>query len=368
MTDERPPLAPPMALLAELTYRCPLRCGYCSNPTDWGNYTRELDTDAWCRVVREAGAWGVHHLHLSGGEPLLRDDLEAIVREGRDAGLYVNLITSAWGATRARLAALADAGCDHVQVSFQDTDPEVADRIAGTTVHATKLAAAAAVRELGMELSVNVVLHRANTHHVREIIALAESLGAQRLELATAQYHGSALVNRRALLPSREMLDEALTVARAEQARLRGRLDVIYVMPDWFTDTARPCMDGWGRRFMTVAPDGTALPCPGAHALPGMALDNVRAHGLDALWRDGADFQRFRGTAWMPDPCRSCERRDIDHGGCRCQAWALTGDVLATDPACAKAPAHQLVRRERELPGDDAVVYRVDLARKARMR
>ncbi len=357
--------SPPMALLAELTYRCPLRCGYCSNPTDWGRYAPELDAETWRRVVREAAELGVLHLHLSGGEPLLRDDLEAIVREARDAGLYVNVITSGWGATRERLAALADAGVDHVQVSFQDSDPELADRVAGAKAHARKLDAARQVRELGMELSVNVVLHRANLERTGELIALAESLGAQRIELANTQYHGSALANRRALMPTRAQLDASLAVAREAQRRLAGRMDVIYVVPDWFADAPRPCMDGWGRRFMTVTPDGVALPCPGAHGLPGMAFENVRDRSLADIWSVGADFERFRGTSWMAEPCRSCERCEVDHGGCRCQAFALTGEVTATDPACVKSPHHGLVREARDVTARSSeVLYRIDTSRK----
>lgn len=358
-------LAPPLALLAELTYRCPLRCAYCSNPVDWRRFAPELAGELWRRVVREAGALGVHHLHLSGGEPLLRDDLESIVAEARDAGLFVNLITSAWGAPPDRWQRLADAGCDHVQVSFQDVDPGRADALAGTAAHAQKLAAAERVRAAGMALSVNVVLHRANVDRVGAFVALAESLGAERIELATTQYHGSALLHRQELLPTRAMLARALEEAREARARLRGRLDVIYVMPDWFTDLPKPCMDGWGRRFITVIPDGTALPCPGAQGLPGMAFENVRDRSLAALWESGADFARFRGTDWMSEPCRSCERREVDHGGCRCQAFALTGDPAATDPACAKSPDHALIARERDLPrSEPRLVHRADLTRR----
>lgn len=359
--------APPMALLAELTYRCPLRCGYCSNPTDWRGYGRELDAPTWRRVVREAAELGVLHLHLSGGEPLLRDDLEDIAREGRDAGLYVNVITSGFGATRARVEALAAAGVDHVQVSLQDVDGERGDRVAGVRAHDHKLAVARMVRDAGMELSINAVLHRGNLARTGEIIALAASLGAQRLELANTQYHGSALANRAALMPTRAQLDEAFAVARAAQRDLAGRMDVIYVVPDWFADAPRPCMDGWGRRFMTVIPDGTALPCPGAHGLPGFAFDSVRDRSLDDIWYRGADFERYRGTAWMREPCASCERREVDYGGCRCQAFALTGDAAATDPACAKSPSHKLIRDERDGPrGEPAVLYRIDTTRARR--
>ena len=356
----------PVALLAELTYRCPLRCSYCSNPTDWRDYGDELDTAGWTRVLREAGELGVLHVHFSGGEPLLRDDLETLVRAAREHGLYTNLITSAWRLTHDRLASLADAGLDHVQVSLQDSDADRADRLAGTTVHEHKLEAARWVRPLGMALSINAVLHRQNLRSVGEIIALSESLGAQRLELANTQWHGSALVHRDALLPDRETLQRAQTIALAERARLRGTMDVIWVIPDWYEDAPKPCMDGWGRRFMTVIPDGTALPCPGAHGLPGMVLDSVRSRPLGDIWRDGADFERYRGTAWMSPTCASCDRREVDFGGCRCQAFALTGDASRTDPACPKSPDHALVaslRRERPVAEVSEGLYRIDIRR-----
>lgn len=358
----------PVALLAELTYRCPLRCAYCSNPTNWRDYGDELDTDGWTRVLREAGELGVLHVHFSGGEPLLRDDLEALVRAARDAGLYTNLITSAWHLTHERLSALADAGLDHVQVSLQDSDAGRADRIAGTTVHAHKLEAARWVKPLGMALSVNAVLHQQNLPFVGEIIALAESLGAQRLELANTQWHGSALVHRDALLPDRETLASARSIALAERERLRGKMDVIWVIPDWYEDSPKPCMDGWGRRSMTVIPDGTVLPCPGAHGLPGMVWDSVRSRPLGDIWRGGEDFQRYRGTDWMSPTCASCDRRELDFGGCRCQAFALTGDAARTDPACAKSPDHHLVtslRRERPVAAAEpgVALYRIDIRR-----
>ena len=362
-----PAVDPPEAMLAELTYRCPLRCAYCSNPTNWRDFGRELDTAAWTRVLREAAALGVLHVHLSGGEPLLRDDLEVLVREARAAGLYVNLITSAWNLTRERLAALVAAGLDHVQISLQDADAALADRTAGVVAHAHKLEAAAWVREAGVALSINVVLHRGNVGAVAEIIALSESLGAQRLELANTQWHGSAAVHREALMPDRASLEAGRAVALRERDRLAGTMDVIWVVPDWYEDVPKPCSDGWGRRFVTVIPDGTVLPCAGAHGLPDMAFQNVAQHPLAAIWNDGPDFQRYRGTAWMPPTCASCERRDIDHGGCRCQAFALTGDAARVDPACAKSPDHDLVRDLRRLrpdaPSSGAPIYRIDVKR-----
>lgn len=358
---------PPLALLAEVTYRCPLRCGYCSNPTDWGRFSPELDTETWRRVVREAADLGAHHLHLSGGEPLLRDDLEAIVAEARAAGLYVNLITSTWGLTEARVNRLCDAGVDHIQISFQDVIAARADALAGTAAHAQKLAAAKWVKSSGASLSVNVVLHRANLDYIGEIITMAESLGAERLELANTQYHGSALHNRATLMPSRAQLERASEIARREAARLCGTMDVLYILPDYFTDAPKPCMNGWGRRFMTVIPDGTALPCPGAQGLPGMAFENVRDRSVGDLWREGRDFQRYRGTAWMNALCGTCDQRDIDFGGCRCQAFALVGDATATDPTCSKSPHHTMITEARTLR-EESTLYRIDTSRPRRAR
>ena len=355
---------PPVALLAELTYRCPLRCAYCSNPTNWRDYGRELDTAGWQRVLREAAELGVLHVHFSGGEPLLRDDLEDLVRAARDAELYTNLITSAWRLGPERLDALRRAGLDHVQVSVQDSDAARADAVAGIALHDEKLAAARRVRDAGLALSLNVVLHRGNVERTGELIALAESVGAQRIELANTQWHGSAATHRAALMPSREALEAAKAVALRERDRLRGRLDVIWVVPDWWEGTPKPCTDGWGRSFVTVVPDGTVLPCAGAHGLPGMRFDNVAARSLADIWNHGEDFARFRGTAWMPAGCATCDRRDVDFGGCRCQAFALTGDPARTDPACAKSPDHGLIQAlRREPPPPDGPLHRIDLRR-----
>jgi pyrroloquinoline quinone biosynthesis protein E len=357
-------VGPPDALLAELTYRCPLRCGYCSNPVDLLRHREEIDTDTWCRVFSEAAELGVLHLHLSGGEPLARPDLARLVTHARTAGLYTNLITSAYGLDDARLDALETAGIDHIQISIQHVDPTLANAIAGTDVHDDKLRAARAVHARGIPLSINVVIHRGNIDRVGEIIALASDLGAERLELATAQYHGWALKNRDALLPSREALERAADAVRAARSKLGSRLAILYVLPDYYTDVPKPCMDGWGRRFMTVTPDGIALPCPGAHALP-LAFETVRDRALRAIWFESEAFNAYRGAAWMKEPCVSCERRDVDFGGCRCQAFALTGDARNADPACAKAPAHGLVTEARESAHREApeVLYRVRSSR-----
>jgi pyrroloquinoline quinone biosynthesis protein E len=340
-------VSPPLALLAELTHRCPLRCVYCANPVALTPRERELPADEWARVVREAARIGVLQLHLSGGEPLVYGGLERVVAEGHAAGLYTNLITSGWGLTLARAKELAQAGLDHAQVSFQDVDREGARAIAGAEAMDAKLAAARAVREAGIALSLNLVMHRGNLARIGEMIDLAATLGAARVEVASTQYHGWALENRSLLLASEAALREAGEVARERRARYAGRLDVLYVLPDYLTDLPKPCMDGWGRRSLTVTPDGRVLPCPGATCITSLTFDDVRAKSLADIWEHGSAFEAFRGEAWMPEPCSSCERRTLDFGGCRCQAFALTGDARRTDPACRKAPDHGIVLRAR---------------------
>jgi PqqA peptide cyclase len=350
----------PYTLVAELTYRCPLRCVYCSNPVDWSRHADALDAEDWLRVFREAEALGVVQLNLTGGEPLLRDDLERLVEGARGLDLYTNLITSGIPLTRERLAGLKSLGLDNMQVSIQDVTAAGAERIAGHRSFARKLEVARWVKDLGLPLTVNVVLHRENLDHVAQIIELAESLAADRLELANTQYLGWALANRRMLLPTREQLDAAREVARQARRRLRGQMEVLFVTPDYYADVPKACMDGWGRRFLVVSPDGLVLPCHAAHTLPGLTFDNVRDRPLAEIWRASAAFDAFRGEAWMPDPCRSCERRAVDFGGCRCQAYHLTGDAAATDPACSLAPAHGLIEaaRAEALTPDADVTYR----------
>ncbi len=337
----------PYTLIAELTYRCPLRCPYCSNPQRLEGSHDELSTDAWRRVFAEAASLGVLQVHLTGGEPLARRDLEAIVGGAREAKLYTNLVTSGVPLSRERLAALHAAGVDHVQLSVQDADADRADRVAGYASFAHKLEVAAWVKDEGLPLTVNVVLHRDNLDHVEAIIALAERLGADRLELANTQYLGWALRNRDALLPTRDQLDHAFAVAAAARKRLVGKLEMIFVTPDYYAAWPRACMDGWARRYVHIAPTGLVLPCHAAHTLPGLAFQSVRDGSLAAAWRDAPGLQRFRGDAWMPEPCASCDRKAIDHGGCRCQAHALLGDAAATDPACEKSSAHGLIEAAR---------------------
>ncbi len=331
----------PFSLLAELTHRCPLHCPYCSNPLDLAKRDAELSTGEWKRVLAEAAALGVLHVGFSGGEPLMRGDIVELAEAARQAGLYSNLITSSIGLTPQRAEALQKAGLDSVQISFQSDDPALADNIAGTSAHQKKLAAARTVRELGFPLTINVVIHRANIDHLDEIIALAEQLSAQRLELANSQYYGWAFRNRTALLPTRAQVDRAVETARKARERLLGKIEILFVVPDYYSDRPKPCMHGWGNRHITVNPAGDVLPCPTAREIPGMKFDNVRFQSLESIWAESEAFNRFRGTDWLPEPCRSCEFREKDFGGCRCQAALLTGDPGVTDPVCTFSPHHE---------------------------
>ena len=349
MSEEATKIGPPLALLAELTHRCPLRCPYCSNPLELERAGAELDLESWRRVLSEAAALGVLQVHFSGGEPLVRRDLAALVRHAASVGLYSNLITSGVLLDRARLAELVEAGLEHVQLSFQDTLPENADRIAGLAdAHRKKLSAAALVRDAGLPLTVNAVVHRQNLERLPEMIDLALALGAKRLEVAHVQYYGWALANRQALLPTAEQLDRATTAVEEARARLKGVLTIDYVVPDYYARRPKACMGGWGRQFLNVSPAGKVLPCHAAESLPGFDFPSVRGSSLAEIWYGSDAFNRFRGTAWMPEPCQSCERREIDWGGCRCQAFALTGDAARTDPACALAPDRALLDHARE--------------------
>ena len=328
----------PYAFLAEVTYRCPLRCPYCSNPTRVRN-DRELTTDEWCRVIREAAALGVLQIGFSGGEPLVRHDLAELVRGAREANLYTNLITSGVGLDENCAHELRDAGLDSVQLSFQSDAPDLADEIAGARAHQRKLDAAAEIRAAGISLSLNFVIHRRNIDRLPQIIELTETLGAERVELANVQFYGWAFLNRAALLPTREQVARARDVATAAKARLAGKIDIFYVLPDYYETRPKPCLNGWGQRYLTVNPVGDVLPCQTASsAIPDLRFENVRARSLDWIWRESESFNRFRGTEWMPEPCRSCPQKEIDFGGCRCQAALLTGNAANTDPVCTLSP------------------------------
>jgi pyrroloquinoline quinone biosynthesis protein E len=332
----------PFGMLAELTYACPLHCPYCSNPLNLADYSEELDTEEWQRVLAEARALGALQLHLSGGEPLQRRDLVELVASARDLGFYTNLITSALGLSRRRAEELKTAGLDHVQISIQADEQTLSDRIAGTPSYEHKLAAARMVKELDWPLTMNVVIHRHNIDRMGRILDLAEELGADRIELANTQYYGWARRNREALLPSRAQLDRAEDVVRAARRRLDGKMEIIYVIPDYYSKFPKPCMGGWGKNQLTVTPNGNVLPCPAAHSLD-LPRATVRESSLAWIWSESPLFQRFRGTEWMPEPCRSCDRREVDFGGCRCQAFQLTGDAARTDPVCHLSPDHEIV-------------------------
>jgi pyrroloquinoline quinone biosynthesis protein E len=349
----------PYTLVAELTYKCPLRCVYCSNPLDYARHDAELDTATWLRVLEEAEDLGVVQLNLTGGEPLVRKDLEALVEKARALDLYTNLITSGIPLTRERLARFRQLGLDNVQLSIQDVRASDSDRIAGLRSFERKLEVARWVKELGLPLTINTVLHRENLDHVPDVIAMAERLDANRLELANTQYLGWALANRKALLPSRAQLDAARAIALDARQRLKGRMEVLFVVPDYYRDFPPACMDGWGRRFLLVSPDGLALPCHMAHSIPGLEFERVGTRPLAEIWSSPKGLGQFRGTAWLPEPCQSCERRDVDFGGCRCQAYHLTGSLTATDPVCVKSPHHGLIERAREEQGaSEELIYR----------
>jgi len=337
----------PYALLAEITYRCPLHCPYCSNPVatslreaprrpQGGRCsTGELTTDEWKRVIRDAAALGVLQIGFSGGEPLARQDLADLIREAHDANLYSNLITSGIGLDDHRVRELRDAGLDSIQLSFQSDESRLADEIAGARAHERKLNVAAKIRAAEIPLSLNFVIHRRNIDRLAQMITLAEALGPERVEVANVQFYGWAFRNRGALLPTRDQVDRARDIAIAAKARLAGKIDIFYVLPDYYETRPKPCLNGWGQRYLTVNPIGDVLPCPTASsAIPDLRFESIRARDLSWIWRESESFNRFRGTEWMPEPCRSCPQKEIDFGGCRCQAALLTGNAGNTDPVC----------------------------------
>ena len=338
MTTDRP-----TTLLAELTHRCPLHCPYCSNPLDLVRANQELTTDDWKRVLTQARALGVLQLGLSGGEPLVRKDCEELAAHARDLGLYTTLVTSGLGFTKERAQRFRDAGLEHVQVSLQDADDDNAERIAGVRSVKQKREAARLARELGFAFSVNVVLHRANLDRIQQIIDLAAELGADRLELANTQYYGWGLMNRGALMPTREQVDRAFEVAERAKQQHRGNMQILFVLPDYYEQFPKACYGGWGKVYVVVTPDGKALPCHGATQITTFSYPNVREHSLEWVWQESPLFQAFRGDAWMKEPCAGCERKCVDFGGCRCQAFALTGDAANADPICVLSPHHDII-------------------------
>jgi PqqA peptide cyclase len=333
-------VGPPLWLLAELTYRCPLHCVFCYNPVDFATQEQELSTDDWLRVLREGRAMGAVQLGLSGGEPLLRDDLETIVAEAHRLGYYTNLLTSGVGLTEARAAALKAAGLDHVQLSFQDSTREMNDFLSHTRTFELKNKVAAIIKAQGWPMVMNVVIHRLNIDHIDRIIGMAAEFGAEYIELANTQYYSWAYLNRDQLLPTHAQLKRAEAVTDAWRAKMGERLRIFFVAPDYHEGRAKKCVNGWGSMFLTVAPDGTALPCHTAKMLPGLAFPNVREQGLRDIWFASEGFNRYRGTGWMKAPCASCEHKEEDLGGCRCQAYLIAHDAQAADPVCRKSPHH----------------------------
>jgi pyrroloquinoline quinone biosynthesis protein E len=349
----------PLGLLAELTHVCPLGCPYCSNPLTLDPRASELDTPTWARVFAEAAALGVLQVHLSGGEPGARRDLVALTAAAHAAGLYTNLITSAVGITTATLQKLGEAGLDHVQISIQDSLPASADHIAGYKgAFARKRALAAEVVALKIPLTVNAVMHRANIDRIEDMVALALSLGASRVEIAHAQYYGWALKNRAALMPTAAQVARAAAAVEELRVRHHGEIVIDAVVPDYYARLPKPCVGGWGRRSLNVTPAGKVLPCHAAESIPGLEFWSVREHSLADIWANSPAFNAFRGTDWMAEPCRNCARRDIDFGGCRCQAFAVTGDARATDPVCHLSPHHDDVHVLAAVQDDVPYAYR----------
>ncbi len=329
----------PYAVLAELTHRCPLQCPYCSNPVELERVKGEIATKDWIRVMDEAVDMGVLHIHFSGGEPTVRQDLEELVAHASKIGLYSNLITSAVLLSKERIQKLADAGLDHVQISFQDSTPELSDFVSGYKNGLEKKKQAARwVREVDLPLTVNAVMHRQNLHHLEDMIQMAVDLDAERIEVAQVQYYAWALRNRAAFLPTREQLDEAVRIVEEARERLKGVLAFDFVVPDYYAQRPKSCMGGWGRQFINITPSGKVLPCHAAESIEDLDFDTVGNKSLGWIWENSEAFNKFRGTDWMPEPCQSCDRKEIDWGGCRCQAFALVGNAAATDPACALSP------------------------------
>ena len=382
MTDQSPPVADfqlitrtgdaagqkttygiPLAVLAELTHRCPLQCPYCSNPLEMEVASAELTTAEWCRVMDELAEIGVLQIHFSGGEPAVRKDLVQLVRHATQVGLYSNLITSAVMLTKARLQELADAGLCHVQISVQGSESLVADRVGGfKNGHAKKLQVAAWTREVGLPLTINAVMHRQNLHQLPAIIDMAVALDADRLEVANVQYYGWALKNREALIPTFAQVETTNQIVAEAQDRLAGVLDIDYVVPDYYAQRPKQCMGGWGRQFFNISPSGKVLPCHAAESITGMEFDSVRGNkSIRWIWDNSEAYNNYRGTGWMPEPCQSCEFKEIDFGGCRCQAFALTGSADNTDPACAKSDLHaQIFARAttESAEAQDRFIYR----------
>lgn len=337
-------LTPPRWLLAELTYKCPLQCPYCSNPLDYAKHSSELNTEDWKRVLSQARKMGAVQLGFSGGEPLARQDLAELVQHASGLGYYSNLITSGYGLTKDRIIQLKEAGLDHIQLSIQASSQELNDHIAATESYQNKKQVAHLIKKHGYPMVLCVVIHRENIHQMSQILEMAEELGADYVELANTQYYGWAHHNRDLLLPSKEQLEEAEAIAQAYKEKVVGKMKIYYVIPDFYEDRPKACMNGWGTTFLTIAPDGVALPCHSARNLPNLDCPNVKDYSIEEIWTHSKTFNFFRGYEWMKEPCRSCEEREKDFGGCRCQAYMLTGDMYSADPVCSKSPDHPIIQ------------------------
>ena len=364
---DAPTIASPLWLLAELTYRCPLHCAFCYNPVDHASQRDELTTSEWIDTMRQARELGAVQLGFSGGEPLLRDDLEDLIAEGHRLGFYTNLITSGIGLTEPRIARMKELGLHHIQLSFQDSTREMNDFLSSTRTFDLKLRVARLIKQYDYPMVLNVVLHRYNLDHVDRIIEMALEMGVEYLELANTQYYGWGLVNRAQLMPTREQLLRAEAIVNAYRARIGNRVRILFVVPDYFEARPKACMNGWGSVFLGIAPDGTALPCHAARSLPGVAFPSVRDFSVKEIWYASGAFNRYRGDAWMKSPCGTCPERHKDFGGCRCQAYALTGDAANADPVCAKSPHHADVQaivmaahRAQERQAVQPIVFRTD--------
>lgn len=337
-------ITPPRWLLAELTYACPLQCPYCSNPLDYAKYPSELNTEDWKRVLTQARKMGAVQLGFSGGEPLTRQDLPELIQHARKLGYYSNLITSGYGLTEEKIIELKVAGLDHIQVSIQASTQELNDHLAGTQSYSHKKEVARLVKKQGYPMVLCVVIHRENIHQMQQILEMAEELEADYLELANTQYYGWAHANRDLLLPTKAQFEQAEQIAQAFKEKVAGKMKIYYVVPDFYEDRPKACMNGWGTTFLTIAPDGVALPCHSARELPGLDCPNVRDFSIEQIWNESKAFNFFRGVEWMKEPCRSCDEKEKDFGGCRCQAYLLTGDMFNADPVCSKSPQHHVIQ------------------------
>jgi len=357
----------PMGLLAELTHRCPLQCPYCSNPLELERSSGELSTQDWVRVFKQAGELGILQAHLSGGEPTVRKDLEEITQAAVEAGVYTNLITAGVLLKRERLEKLVDIGLDHLQLSVQHVDAQLADKIAGFSGgYSKKIELAKWVKELNLPLTINSPMHRHNVEYLEEIIEFAVKLGAERLEVAHIQYYGWAFENRNSLIPTREQVYKNADIVDEARERLKGIMTIDFVVPDYYAVRPKPCMGGWGSQFITISPTGKVMPCHAAASIKGLEFDNVKDRHLRDIWLNSSSFEKYRGTDYLPEPCKSCEFKEVDFGGCRCQAFMFTGDATNTDPACAKSPLHKdlLAIAEKESQEQSEFLYRKFTAQK----